>query len=142
MRRIWRCVLAAFQYKGGLIRKTEKAFFTRVRSDRTRDNDFKLRESKFRLTIRKKLFTSPSLEMFKARLDGPLSNPAIRGFGARWFLRSLPIQTILWYYSSINPMYNGTGKAKLSEPENLSYALKLTEMWTVCPYKVQKHHKL
>ncbi|KFW64555.1 hypothetical protein AS28_12792, partial [Pygoscelis adeliae] len=53
-------------------------------------NGFKLKEGKFRFDIRKKFFTmrvvrhwnrlpreavdAPSLEMFKARLDGALSN--------------------------------------------------------------------
>jgi len=82
----------AFQYLKGAYRKDGEGLFTRVCSDRTRGDGSKLKEGRFRLDIRKKFFTmrvvkhwhrlpreavaASSLEVFKARLDGALSNLA------------------------------------------------------------------
>ncbi|KAK4820216.1 hypothetical protein QYF61_021721 [Mycteria americana] len=89
-RRLLADLIAAFQYLKRAYRKAGEGLFTWARSDRTRRNGFKLKEGRFRLDIRKKFFTmrvvrhwnrsprevvdAPSLEVFKARLDGALSN--------------------------------------------------------------------
>jgi len=88
-RRLRGDLLAAFPYQKGAYRKDGEGLFTRVYSDRTRGNGCKLKEGRFRLDIRKKFFAmsvvkhwnmlpreavaAPSLELFKARLDGALS---------------------------------------------------------------------
>ncbi|KAK4818200.1 hypothetical protein QYF61_008584, partial [Mycteria americana] len=52
-RRLWGDLIVAYQ----AYRKEGEGLFTRACSDRTRGNSFKLKESKFRLDIRKKFFT-------------------------------------------------------------------------------------
>jgi len=74
-RRLWGDLVAAFQYLKGAYRNDGEGLFTRVCSDRTRGNGSKLKEGRFRLNIRKTLFTirpreavvAPSLAVFKAR---------------------------------------------------------------------------
>ncbi|KAK4817304.1 hypothetical protein QYF61_009157 [Mycteria americana] len=89
-RRLQGDLIAAFQYLQGACTKAGEGPFARACSDRTRGNGFELKEGRFRLDIRKKVFTlrvarhrnrlprevvdAPALEVFKARLDGALSN--------------------------------------------------------------------
>jgi len=89
-RRLRGDLIAACQYLKGAYRKDGEDIFSRTCCDRTRNNGFKLGEGGFRLDIRKKFFMirmvkhwhrlprevveAPSLETFKARLDGALSN--------------------------------------------------------------------
>ncbi|KAK4826193.1 hypothetical protein QYF61_006137 [Mycteria americana] len=89
-RRLWGDLIVAFQYLKEAYKKDGDRLFSRTCCDRTRNNGFKLKEGRFRLDLRKKFFTvrvvkhwnrlsrkvvdAPSLETFKARLDGAPSN--------------------------------------------------------------------
>ena len=84
-------LIAAFPYLKGDYKQGGSQLFSRVDDGRTRGNGFKLKEGRFRLDIRGKFFTErvvrcwnscperlwmprPSLEVFKARLDGALGS--------------------------------------------------------------------
>jgi len=56
-RRLWGDLTADFHYLKGAYRKHGENIFIRACCDRTRSNGFKLREGKFRLDIRKILFS-------------------------------------------------------------------------------------
>ena len=90
-RRLWGDLKVAFQYLKVAYKKAGEGLFTKACSDRTSGNGFKLKEHRFRLDTRKKFYTMRvvrrwhrlpkevvndlSVEVFKARLDGTLSNP-------------------------------------------------------------------
>jgi len=99
-RRLQGDFIAAFQYLKGAYKQAGEGLFTRASSDRTRNNNFKLKDVRFRLDIRKRFFTmrvvrpwtrlsrevvdASSLKVFKARLIGALSN-------LDWWKMSLPM---------------------------------------------------
>jgi len=56
-RRLWGDLIPAFQYLKGACKKAGEGLFTRACSDRMSTNGFKLKEGRFRLDIRKKIFT-------------------------------------------------------------------------------------
>ncbi|TRZ15003.1 hypothetical protein HGM15179_012101 [Zosterops borbonicus] len=66
-RSLWGDPVTAFQYLKGAYKKDGERLFTRACSDRTRGNGFTLGESRDAVD-------APSLEVFKARLDGALNN--------------------------------------------------------------------
>jgi len=89
-RRMQGHLVVAFHYLKGDHRKVGDNLFSKACCDRTRSSGLKQGEGRFRLDIRKKFFTMrvvkhwnrlsrevveiPSLETFKVRLDGALSN--------------------------------------------------------------------
>ena len=90
-RRLQGDLIAAFQDLKGAYKQEGSQLFTRGDNSRTRGNGLKLKEDRLRLDVRGKLLTErvvrcwnscperlwmphPSLEVFKARLDGALGS--------------------------------------------------------------------
>jgi len=61
-RRLWGDLIAAFHYLKGTCKKDGDRLFSRACCSRTRSNGSKLKESRFRLDIRKKFLTMRVVE--------------------------------------------------------------------------------
>ena len=88
-RRFWGDLIVALQWLERAYIQERDSFFTPSDHDRTGGDGFELKEGRFTLDVRKKFFTqrlvrcwhrltrdvvdAPSLDAFKARLDGALS---------------------------------------------------------------------
>jgi len=81
-RRLWGHLIAAFQYLKGVYKKAGEGLLRRAYGDRTRGNGFRLKKGckkEMRAVshwnrLPRQVVDAPSLEVFKARLDGALSN--------------------------------------------------------------------
>ncbi|GAB0185910.1 hypothetical protein GRJ2_001056300 [Grus japonensis] len=97
-RRLQGDLIEAFQYMKGAYRKSGEGLFMRECSDRTKDNGFKLKEVRFRLDVRKKLFTVRVVrhwhklprEVVDAPIPGSVQGQVGWGFGQRSLVEGVP----------------------------------------------------
>jgi len=80
-RRLWGDLIAAFQCLKGACKKDEVRLFSRACSDQSRCNNFKLREGRFRLDIRKNSFMMRLLRHWKRLPSEVVNAPSLENQG-------------------------------------------------------------
>jgi len=122
-RKLWGDFIGPSSTWGEVIKQEGDWLFTQSDSDRTEENDFKLKEQEFRLDVNKRLFTQRCWSTvtgcphklwmphpWRHSRSGwmglwatwPSGSSSVhgRGFGKIWSLRSLSTQSILWFYDT------------------------------------------
>jgi len=84
-RRLEGDIIVAFQYLKGAYRKDGDNLFIKACCDRTSNKDFKLREGRFRLDIRKKCFTARELKHWNGLPREVVQAPSLEAFKARFY---------------------------------------------------------
>ncbi|KAK4822271.1 hypothetical protein QYF61_012346 [Mycteria americana] len=83
-RRLHGDLIETFQYLKGAYKKDGDRLFSRDCCDRTRGNGFKLKEGRFRLDIRKKLFTMRVVKRWNRLPRKVVDAPALATFKVRY----------------------------------------------------------
>jgi len=83
-RRLWEDIIVAFQHLKGAYKQEGERLFTRVDSDRTRGNGFKLRQERFRLYIRRKFFTQRVVTHWNRLPKEVVDAPSLRHSRPGW----------------------------------------------------------
>jgi len=89
----------AFQYLKGAYKQEGERLFMRVDSDRTRGNRFKLRQKRFRLDIRRKVFTQRVVTHGHRVPQEAVDAPSREGFMAGV---DVALGSLVWWLATLN----------------------------------------